>query len=170
MAEGSRARLGYENSDSLPPLETLMKSFTNLLHEQDNSIKRKQVDILQVNMGKLCNQACTHCHVEAGPKRTENMELPTVERLLQLLADAPHIHTVDITGGAPEMNPHFRYFISHIRALGKEVIDRCNLTVLFEPGQEDTAEFLAQHKVEIVASLPCYQEDNVDKQRGKGGL
>ncbi|HRQ66877.1 MAG TPA: arsenosugar biosynthesis radical SAM protein ArsS [Xanthomonadaceae bacterium] len=131
-------------------------------------IDRRPLEILQVNIGKLCNQACHHCHVEAGPKRTEMMAGATVERILGLLADAPAVHTVDITGGAPELNPHFRTLAAGARALGKTVIDRCNLTVLYEPGQEDTAEWLAAHGISIVASLPCYGPENVEKQRGKG--
>lgn len=145
-----------------------MKTFEAALREHNIELKRDAIKILQVNIGKRCNQACHHCHVESGPNRTENMELETVERLLELLECEPQIHTVDITGGAPELNPHFRYFVSEIRKMGKQVIDRCNLTILFEEGQEDTAEFLAENKVQIVASLPCYKEDNVDKQRGKG--
>ncbi len=145
-----------------------MNAFINTLNEHRISLSRRSINILQVNIGKLCNQACTHCHVEAGPKRPENMTRETVDRLLELLALEPQIHTVDITGGAPELNPHFRHFVLGIRALGKQVIDRCNLTVLFEPQQEDTAKFLAGNQVQIVASLPCYKEDNVDKQRGRG--
>lgn len=145
-----------------------MKNFEYALREHNINLKRKAINILQVNIGKRCNQACHHCHVESGPNRTENMTLETVERLLELLEIAPQIHTVDITGGAPEINPHFRYFVTQVRKMNKEVIDRCNLTILFEKEQEDTAEFLAENKVQIVASLPCYKEDNVDKQRGKG--
>ena len=131
-------------------------------------VRDKAIEILQVNIGKRCNQACNHCHVEAGPNRTENMDKPTVDRLLALLAQAKTIHTVDITGGAPELNPHFKYFVRQIRKLGKNVIDRCNLTVLFEPGQADTAQFLKDQQVQIVSSLPCYTLDNVEAQRGKG--
>lgn len=145
-----------------------LPSFRQTLRKHNRRIRRRTVKTLQVNIGKLCNQACHHCHVEAGPKRTEIMELTTIKRLLQLLWDSPQIHTVDITGGAPEMNPHFRYFVSEIRRMGKEVIDRCNLTIFFEPNQHDTPEFLAANRVQVVASLPCYLEDNVDKQRGKG--
>ncbi|MEZ4751206.1 MAG: arsenosugar biosynthesis radical SAM protein ArsS [Bdellovibrionota bacterium] len=152
--------------DSALPKSTV-KSFSGLLHENGLSLKRRHLSTLQVNMGKLCNQACQHCHVEAGPKRTENMELATVEACLNLARSAK-VQWVDITGGAPEMNPHFRYFVSELRKLGVQVIDRCNLTVLWEPGQEDTAEFLAQHQVRVVASLPCYSEANVRKQRGSG--
>ncbi|MGB4100870.1 MAG: arsenosugar biosynthesis radical SAM (seleno)protein ArsS [Alphaproteobacteria bacterium] len=142
--------------------------FGATLSNRGLKIKRNVVTTLQVNIGKRCNQSCHHCHVDAGPKRTENMERATVERILELLQAEPGITLVDITGGAPELNPHFRYFVTQIRAIGKEVIDRCNLTVLFEKGQEDTAEFLAKQRVQIVASLPCYLEDNVNAQRGKG--
>jgi len=145
-----------------------MKTFEAALREHNIELKRESIKILQVNIGKRCNQACHHCHVESGPNRTENMELATVERLLELLKKEPQIHTVDFTGGAPELNPHFRYFVTEIRKMGKEVIDRCNLTVFFEEGQSDTPEFLAENKIQVVASLPCYKEDNVDKQCGKG--
>lgn len=142
--------------------------FEQTLQEKGITLERGAITTLQVNIGKLCNQACHHCHVEAGPKRTEIMERKTVDRLLELLALEPQIHTVDITGGAPEMNPHFRYFAREIRRMGKEVIDRCNLTVFYEPNQDGTPEFLAENQIQVVASLPCYLEDNVDKQRGKG--
>lgn len=142
--------------------------FENTLKDNSLAVERHEINILQINIGKLCNQACHHCHVEAGPNRTENMEWPTIDRILQLLADDPNIALVDITGGAPELNPHFRDFVRALRASGKDVIDRCNLTALFENGQEDTAEFLAEQGVQVVASLPCYLEDNVNKQRGNG--
>ncbi len=129
---------------------------------------RDVVRTLQVNVGKRCNQACHHCHVDAGPKRTEQMSAETVERVLALLAANPQVELLDVTGGAPELNPHFRDLVRGARRLGRRVIDRCNLTVLFEPGQEDTAEFLAAHEVEIVASLPCYAAENVERQRGRG--
>lgn len=145
-----------------------MKTFEAALRENNIELKRSSVKTLQVNIGKRCNQACSHCHVESGPNRTENMELETVERLVELLKKSPEISIVDITGGAPELNPHFRFFVSQIRKVDKQVIDRCNLTVLFEEGQGDTAQFLAENNVQIVASLPCYMEDNVDSQRGKG--
>lgn len=131
------------------------------------ALRRRAVETLQVNLGYTCNQSCLHCHVNAGPNRTEQMSAATVELVLETLA-AKRIRTLDLTGGAPELNPHFRSLVSRARAAGVHVIDRCNLTVLFEPGQEDTAEFLAEQGVEIVASLPCYQEDNVDRQRGAG--
>lgn len=144
------------------------RKFTQRLEQDNIPIQRRTLRVLQVNVGKLCNQACHHCHVEAGPQRTEIMSRTTIERLLELLVNAPQVHTVDITGGAPELNPHFRWFVESVRAMGKQVIDRCNLTVLFEPGQEDIASFLAQQQVQVVASLPCYLAENVDKQRGKG--
>ncbi|MEO7066896.1 MAG: arsenosugar biosynthesis radical SAM (seleno)protein ArsS [Rhodanobacter sp.] len=142
-------------------------SFTDTLREHGLTLPRTPLEILQINVGKLCDLACQHCHVEAGPNRTEIMQAATVDRLLELLAHAPAIHTVDLTGGAPELNPNFRRLVRESRALGKTVIDRCNLTVLFRPGQENTAEFLAAQGVKIVASLPCYSKGNVEKQRGQ---
>jgi radical SAM/Cys-rich protein len=133
-------------------------------------LRRREVTTLQINVGKLCNQACHHCHVEAGPKRTEIMPARVAERILKLLAGTPSIETVDITGGAPELNANFRLLVRESRRLEKQVIDRCNLTVLFEPGQETLGEFLAANNVEITASLPCYTESNVDQQRGKGAF
>jgi radical SAM/Cys-rich protein len=141
--------------------------FARSLREHGLSLPRAPLEILQVNVGKLCDLACQHCHVEAGPNRTEIMGPATVDRLLELLCAAPAIHTVDLTGGAPELNPHFRTLVRESRALGKTVIDRCNLTVLFRPGQEDTAGFLAAQGVKVVASLPCYSKANVEKQRGQ---
>lgn len=143
-------------------------SFSQSLKNNDLNIARTPTEILQVNIGKLCNLACHHCHVEAGPKRKENMELKTVDRIIELLNVSPTIHTVDITGGAPELNPYFRHLVMAARKLNKKVIDRCNLTVLYEPGQEETAYFLKEYQVQIVASLPCYSKDNVEKQRGHG--
>lgn len=131
------------------------------------AIRRRAVETLQVNVGYTCNQSCVHCHVNAGPNRTEQMSRATVDLVLDVLT-AKDIRTLDVTGGAPELNPHFRDLVREARALGVHVIDRCNLTILLEPGQEDLAEFLAAHEVEIVASLPCYLEDKVDRQRGKG--
>ncbi len=142
--------------------------FTAKLQDSEIALKRNAIETLQVNLGKLCNQACNHCHVEAGPNRSEIMELKTIDRILELLALEPQIQTVDLTGGAPELNPHFRYMVKKIREMGKNIIDRCNLTVLYVPGQEETASFLRDQKVQIVASLPCYSEDNVDSQRGNG--
>lgn len=123
---------------------------------------------LQVNVGFRCDLACHHCHVEAGPKRTEMLDARTADRVLALLERSPAVRTLDLTGGAPELNPHFRRLVRGARALGRQVIDRCNLTVLFQPGQEDTADFLADQGVHVVASLPCYHRENVDRQRGRG--
>lgn len=141
--------------------------FADTLRHYDITLKRTQVTTLQINIGKLCNQACHHCHVEAGPTRAENMQQETVERLLALLDASAGVHTVDITGGAPEMNPHFRFFVQELRKRNIQVIDRCNLTVLLLVGQQDTAQFLADNHIDVVASLPCYMEENVDTQRGK---
>jgi len=131
------------------------------------AIRRKHLDTLQVNLGYKCNQSCLHCHVNAGPTRTEMMSRETVFEVIAFL-EAADIRTLDITGGAPELNPHFRLLVKAARAIGVNVIDRCNLTILHEPGQEDLADFLCDNGVNIVASLPCYLEDNVDRQRGKG--
>lgn len=133
-----------------------------------DSLKRQQTTTLQINVGKLCNQACHHCHVEAGPKRTEIMPKQVADRIMELVADSSKIETVDITGGAPELNENFRRFVSDSRRMDKRVIDRCNLTVFFEDGQQGLPEFLAANGVEVVASLPCYTAENVDKQRGRG--
>ena len=129
---------------------------------------RRSIETVQVNVGKLCNQACLHCHVEAGPKRTEQMSESVAFRVMELFAETESAKVLDITGGAPELNSNFRYMVRRARELGRDVIDRCNLTVLFEPGMEDLPEFLAEHSVRMVASLPCYSEGNVDAQRGKG--
>lgn len=131
------------------------------------AIRRKRLDTLQINVGYRCNQSCVHCHVNAGPNRTEEMERHTALDVLAFL-EASRVKTLDITGGAPELNPHFRFLVESARAMGVHVMDRCNLTILEQPGHEDLAQFLAQHQVEIVASLPCYLEENVDAQRGKG--
>ncbi|MCP4039047.1 MAG: radical SAM/Cys-rich domain protein [bacterium] len=131
-------------------------------------LRRGRCTTLQANITKHCNLACHHCHVESGPGRSEAMSARTADRLLELLARDSSLDTLDLTGGAPEMSEHFRRLVAGARALGRRVIDRCNLTILFEPGQEDTAEFLAKHQVDIVASLPCYTPDNVESQRGRG--
>jgi len=130
-------------------------------------LRRKRLQTLQVNLGYVCNQSCTHCHVNAGPSRTEVMTSDTVDAVIDFL-DESQVKRLDLTGGAPELNPYFRRLVIAARALNVEVIDRCNLTVLLESGQEDLAEFLAGQEVEIVASLPCYSEENVNSQRGKG--
>ena len=145
-------------------------AFSDVLESHNFALDRTPLTTLQINVGKLCNQTCRHCHVEAGPRRTELMTGETAERVVELmdLPGAEQIELVDITGGAPELNPHFRYLALAARRRGFRVIDRCNLTVLFQPGQEDTAEFLRDQRVEIVASMPCYSRENVSKQRGDG--
>ena len=130
-------------------------------------VRRRRLDTLQVNLGYKCNQSCLHCHVNAGPNRTEMMDADTAALVLQVLR-ARRVGTLDLTGGAPELNPHFRDLVRGARALGVRVIDRCNLTILSEPGQDDLAGFLAEQGVEITASLPCYSPANVDRQRGDG--
>ena len=131
------------------------------------ALTRSKLEILQVNLGYTCNLSCTHCHVNAGPKRTEQMDKANIDLVIEILKQHS-VQTLDLTGGAPEMMPHFRYLVKAARDLGVTVIDRCNLTILNEPGQEDLAQFLAENQVEVVASLPCYSEQNVDAQRGKG--
>jgi radical SAM/Cys-rich protein len=131
------------------------------------ALRRRQLTTLQVNLGYRCNQTCVHCHVNAGPTRTEMMDAETIALIPQVL-EARELTTLDVTGGAPELHAGFRDLVRTARSLGVNVIDRCNLTILFEPGQEGLAEFLAGHRVEVVASLPCYSLENVDRQRGKG--
>ncbi len=130
-------------------------------------LRRAALETLQVNLGYLCNQSCTHCHVNAGPNRTELMDAANIDLVLEFL-ERRGLQNLDLTGGAPELNPLFRSLVTRARALGVRVIDRCNLTVLLEPGQESLAEFLAEQGVEVTASLPCYTEETVDGQRGKG--
>jgi radical SAM/Cys-rich protein len=130
-------------------------------------IRRDRLDTLQVNVGYRCNQSCSHCHVNAGPNRSEEMSAEVIGMVLSFL-QRKWIATLDITGGAPELNPHFRHLVRSARALSVQVIDRCNLTILEQPGQEDLGEFLARQRVRIVASMPCYLQANVDKQRGNG--
>jgi len=131
-------------------------------------LTRAGASILQVNLGYRCNQQCLHCHVNAGPNRKEVMDEKNIRSVIDYFRATPAIKTLDLTGGAPELNPYFRQLVSSAVETGLSVIDRCNLTILSEAGQEDTAEFLAQHNVRIVASMPCYQKENVDGQRGKG--
>jgi radical SAM/Cys-rich protein len=131
-------------------------------------LRRARVTTLQLNVGLRCDLACHHCHVEAGPKRTETMAPRTAERVLALLERSPEVTTLDLTGGAPELQPVFRDLVGGARSLGRSVIDRCNLTVFDEPGQQDTPEFLRRNEVRIVASLPCYTRENVEQQRGRG--
>jgi radical SAM/Cys-rich protein len=131
------------------------------------AIRRGMLETLQINVGYRCNQSCFHCHVNAGPNRTEEMSGDTAGLVLAFL-DRRRIKTLDITGGAPELNPHFRRIVTAARRMGVRVMDRCNLTILSVEGQEDLAEFLARERVEVVASMPCYLKDNVERQRGKG--
>jgi radical SAM/Cys-rich protein len=142
-------------------------TFPLLLQTDFPPLARGKLETLQANLGYRCNQACLHCHVAASPKRTEEMSWETMTVLLEF-ARRQQIKTLDLTGGAPEMNPHFRDLVRAARLLGIRVIDRCNLTILLEPGYEDLAQFLAEQQVEVVASLPCYLEENVNKQRGDG--
>jgi radical SAM/Cys-rich protein len=144
-----------------------LNRFEQTLRDNQLALVRLAPEILQINVGKKCNQTCVHCHVNAGPARREVMTRETMQRILDWL-EPTLIQTVDITGGAPELNPHFRELVRRLKAQKRHVIDRCNLTILFEPGQEDLGEFLAAHEVEIVASLPCYSLENVDAQRGEG--
>ncbi|MBG7601651.1 MAG: arsenosugar biosynthesis radical SAM protein ArsS [Gammaproteobacteria bacterium] len=131
------------------------------------AIARKSLTTLQINLGYRCNQSCLHCHVNAGPNRSEEMSAETIGLILDYCRTNA-IHTLDLTGGAPELNPGFRYLVTTVRELGMHVIDRCNLTILNEPGQQDLHVFLAAHRLEVIASLPCYLQENVDAQRGKG--
>ena len=142
-------------------------SFEKKMNHFNLSRHREETRTLQINLGKRCNQACAHCHVGAGPECQENMNGETVERILQLLRKNQSIQVVDITGGAPEMNPHFKYLVKSLRDLNLQVIDRCNLTVFFEEGLETMPLFLAEQKVQIIASMPCYSEENVTAQRGE---
>jgi|SRR5680860_164537 len=138
-----------------------------LKHTDFPAIRRGKLDTLQINVGYKCNQACFHCHVNASPKRKEMMSRETMETVLEFAKDS-RITTVDITGGAPELNPYFREMVTRLRGMGRRVIDRCNLTILEEPGFEDMPAFLADNGVAITASLPCYSEENVNQQRGDG--
>ena len=140
---------------------------TLALHGEE-PLTAKSVTTLQVNMGKVCNQTCHHCHVDAGPHRSESMTKDTVNQIIEVLDQTPQISTVDITGGAPEMNPHFEHLVRECWVRGRHIIDRCNLTIFYVKGKSHLPKFLAKHKVEIIASLPCYEETNVDQQRGKG--
>ncbi len=146
-----------------------MNRFAAKLAEHSLALRHTRTEILQVNVGKLCNLTCVHCHVNAGPKRKEIMTRDTIDRVIAWLAKTD-IATVDLTGGAPEMIPDFRYFVERVTELSprRRVIDRCNLTVLLEPGHEGLGQFLAAHQVEVIASMPCYSPDNVNAQRGEG--
>lgn len=149
-------------------LKAAMLDTRQLLTSTDfPGISRGRLQTLQINLGYKCNLSCTHCHVNAGPRRTEMMDLETVDLVLEFLSKHP-VQVLDLTGGAPELNPHFRYLVREARATGIEVIDRSNLTILLEPGQEDLGGFLAEQGVTVTASMPCYLKQNVDNQRGKG--
>jgi len=142
--------------------------FNNKLLEHQIQLKRITTETLQINLGKLCNQACHHCHVEAGPTRTEIMSEETIDRIIELIKLSKDLKSIDLTGGAPEMNPHFKKLVVAARSMNLEVIDRCNLTIFYESGFVDIPQFLKDNKVHVIASLPCYTKDNVDKQRGRG--
>jgi len=171
-AEGQRELTRQEAARRRRALHGVADSFAQVLSDRGcASLQHRAADTLQVNLGLYCNQACNHCHVESSPLRVrENMDAATVDRVLEVLENSIRhgVHTLDLTGGAPELNPHFRRCVTRARQLGVDVIDRCNLTVLCEPGQEDLASFLAEHRVHVVASMPCYNQDTVDKQRGDG--
>jgi radical SAM/Cys-rich protein len=143
--------------------------FSQALADHNLCCRRKRTDVLQLNLGKLCNLTCVHCHVNAGPKRREIITRKTVDRILGWLSETD-ISTVDLTGGAPEMMPDFRYLVGQLRKMPQveTIIDRCNLTILLEPGYEWLGDFLVEHRVKIVASMPCYRLENVDAQRGDG--
>ncbi len=130
-------------------------------------IFREKLHTIQINLGYKCNQACIHCHVNAGPKRKEMMDIKTIDEIVEFIKRS-NIKTIDLTGGAPELNDNFEYLVRKARDLGCHIIDRCNLTILLEPTKEHLIEFFKENNIEIIASLPCYEEDNVNEQRGKG--
>jgi radical SAM/Cys-rich protein len=154
-------------SEQIKTLETYGSAFSDR-DELQGGLKPSTLTTFQMNLGKLCNQACRHCHVEAGPNRTELMTEETILQCLEVIRNTPSIQTVDVTGGAPEMNPHFKMLVEELHKLGKHIIDRCNLTILEEPGYEYLYDFLKEHKVEIIASLPHYASSKTDNQRGRG--
>ncbi len=147
---------------------TLDSTVTPFKKKLNSPLTKKGITVLQINLGKRCNLACTHCHVEAGPKRTEELSPEVCEQLISLIHKFPEIKIVDLTGGAPEMNYGFKPLVEAARATGKQVIVRSNLTIYFEDGFADLPEYFAQHQIRVVASLPCYLADNVDKMRGAG--
>ncbi len=157
------------NEQALPLIEneTPPTVFSRRVRQDASTLDRTSLTTLQINLGKLCNQTCEHCHVGAGPHRKEIMTGKTADRVLEWLA-ASEIPTVDITGGAPELNPSFRRIVEKARALGRQVMVRCNLTVIFEPGMDWLVDFYRGQRVELICSLPCYLEENVDAQRGDG--
>ncbi len=174
MANSSLLHQGHPlaiTDSQLAILDRVEPTFASRLAESGwETLEPEPIEILQLNLGKLCNMTCEHCHVDAGPDRREVMTRETADACLTVIRNTPSIHTVDLTGGAPEMNPQFRHLVSEARALGRHVIDRCNLTILLGRGFEDLPGFLAEHQVEIVASLPCYLEENTDAQRGNGAF
>ena len=141
---------------------------TPFINKLEVPLTKNQISVLQINLGKRCNLSCSHCHVEASPKRTEELSPEVCNQLIELIHKFPQIKIVDLTGGAPEMNYGFKPLVEAARETGKQVIVRSNLTIYFESGFEDIPEYFAQHQLRVVASLPCYLEDNVDKMRGKG--
>jgi len=153
--------------DSTKLIPTNGPHFRGFLNDHQLTLKHEKPNELQINLGKLCNLACHHCHVDAGPKRTEIMTWETMQKVLDW-AQKANIQRADLTGGAPELNPHFRQFCDELLNLGIEITSRCNITVLYEPGQEDLAQWYADKQIRLVCSLPCYTQDNVDAQRGKG--
>ena len=142
--------------------------FTPFKQRLENPLSKSKITVLQINLGRKCNLACTHCHVEASPKRTEELSPEVCQQIIEVIERFPQIKTVDLTGGAPEMNYGFRPIVEAARKAGKEVIVRSNLTIFFESGYEDLPAYFAQHQLRVTASLPCYLESNVDKQRGAG--
>lgn len=160
--EKKKHRRSLEHLEFIPSFEEVL--LRNKVHP--DNFKRKEVSTLQVNIGLTCNMSCTHCHVESTPTRTETLKKTTAQRIITLLEESSSIKTVDITGGAPEMHEQFQYLVKSARDLGKDVIDRCNLTIAVQPGYEWIPSFLAEHGVAIAASMPCYSPENVDKQRG----
>jgi radical SAM/Cys-rich protein len=154
-------------ADAIRQVPQTGPEFASLLEQHQLQLHHAKPVELQINLGKLCNLACHHCHVDAGPKRTEIMTWVTMEKILAWATTAK-ITQVDLTGGAPELNPHFREFCGALLELGITITSRCNITVLYEPGQEDLGQWYADNKIRLVCSLPCYTEDNVDAQRGKG--
>ena len=168
--ERTKRRRALDSLGVQPFNEFLGKNLDREVKESSIILRRKEPEVLQLNVGLYCNQACAHCHVESSPLRSEMMTKDVASKCLELLKSTPSLTTLDITGGAPEMNASFRYLVSMARTLRPDIdiIDRCNLTVLQEPGQEDLLDFLVEHNVHIIASLPCYSAENVDTQRGSG--
>ncbi|MCB9027088.1 MAG: arsenosugar biosynthesis radical SAM protein ArsS [Bdellovibrionaceae bacterium] len=169
LSRNSNLSLSHEQIQLLEEAPFKLESFSSQLKKLGHfPLKPTEIDILQINMGKMCNQTCRHCHVDAGPDRKEIMSLETLEQCLEIIKNN-NISTVDLTGGAPEMNPHFRWFVEQLSPLGVKTIDRCNLTIITaNPKYNDLPQFLAQHNVEVVSSLPHYSQNHTDRQRGNG--